>query len=52
MAWLERGIKVRQYDHVLWLVAEDNLIRYTIFHHNKHPSWYAEKTSSEGFFSL
>jgi hypothetical protein len=46
---VERGMKVRQYGHILRLVAEDNFLRSAILHHDKHASWYAEKTHSEGF---
>jgi hypothetical protein len=32
------------------LVAEEKFIKSAILHHDKHTSWYAEKTHSEGFF--
>ena len=31
------------------LVAEEKFIRSAILHHDKHASWYAEKTYSESF---
>jgi hypothetical protein len=49
MARLEREIKVRNMTIFFEAVAEDNLIRYAIFHHDKHASWYAEKTHGESF---
>jgi hypothetical protein len=48
MVWMvEREIKVRQYGHILRLVAEDNFLGSAILH-DKHASWYAEKPHSEG----
>jgi len=43
---VERGIEVRQYGHVLRLVAEDNFLSSAILQRYKH----AEKTRSEDFF--
>jgi len=44
---VERGIEVRQYGHIL--AAEDNFLSSAILQHDKHASWYAEKTHSEDF---
>jgi len=46
---VEKGIKVRQYSHILRLMAEDNFIRVAILLYDEHASWYAEKAHSEGF---
>ena len=49
MTWMvERGIKVRRYGYIVWLVAEGNFIRSAILD-DKHAPWYTEKTYSEGF---
>jgi len=49
MVWrVERGIKVRQYGHIVQLLAEDKFLRSAVLHHDKHASWYAEKIRSEG----